>query len=686
MSNASQASEIIEILNNTFPFCFLSSKARSELVKDVDKQFFPKNSVIIHEGDLSNKSVYIVKEGVVCTFTSTNASDFIVRVIKKNHYFGERLSLFNIEYPFGFKALKDATCYRITGERFLKLIHDSRAFAESLGNILRDKQGIFSSFERFSLELMRGVATGNISISELLDHYRELQPALHSGAESPDIDFSALTYAVRRLPENVTRIFAYLLTDDLPSEFLKPDQVFDPITSAARRRNIWEMLPGKNMVLLRSGRSDLTDIITCLCLYAVEAYKIRLRFHNPKLILRLDTFVKNMEENDATPDMEKKILLSLPFSEEEVEGLMKVWPDETLKRLYQITRHREMININIRRQVHNYNSRRTELWTEQISRATRKLLDKNPGDLPADVKVHIISSNSHSVTNCLNPYLIENADAIIAWAKKNHHPTCRDTWHNKYNHVYALTDAYIKAHKEIRHKEEYNCGILHLHETASTGIQAQLIDINKLKGHAIDPGITPIPKKSNVLIVNIDYAFGEQAEDILRNLIILFSNNLASINILGKAGSLTGVRGDILLPTAFIEQKSDQFHPVNQVHGLNVTRLKKSLNKIGVHVGPLLTVAGTLLQNKMMLKFYKHIWNCIGLEMEGVYYLRQILEACQIGVISQDVVQRFLYYVSDLPLKKAEHSLSVPLKVSEGLPPLYGITREILSSIFDQES
>jgi hypothetical protein len=97
-------------------------------------------------------------------------------------------------------------------------------------------------------------------------------------------------------------------------------------------------------------------------------------------------------------------------------------------------------------------------------------------------------------------------------------------------------------------------------------------------------------------------------------------------------------------------------------------------------VGPLLTVAGTLLQNRALLHFYRNIWKCIGLEMEGVYYARKVTESIQLGVLDPQVVQRYFYYVSDLPLEKGEN-LSAPLAPTEGIPPLYAITREILSAI-----
>ena len=248
--------------------------------------------------------------------------------------------------------------------------------------------------------------------------------------------------------------------------------------------------------------------------------------------------------------------------------------------------------------------------------------------------------------------------------------------------MYALSRDFFKANPEmiLQMKKEADNGIMRLHKTVSTGIEVQLIDINKLKGHSIDPGIVPIDKNSNILIVNIDYAFGEQAEETILNLIMLFGKRISSINILGKAGSLVGKRGGILIPTAFIEQKNDLFYPVADSISMDI--LKKYTSSLNTFTGPMLTVSGTLLQNSMMLHFYRNIWDCIGLEMEGVYYSRQIMESSQLGVLSADTELRFLYYISDLPLD-TKSRLSAPLEVYEGIPPLYAITRFILSEIFE---
>ena len=141
-----------------------------------------------------------------------------------------------------------------------------------------------------------------------------------------------------------------------------------PVSSAARRRDIWEMLPGKNMVLIRSGMSDLFDILTCLCVYAVEAKKMRLKLHNPKLIAFLQ---KELEKGSRSA---ASILETLHFSEHEIKSLIDIWGDKAPQKLNDIVRHRERISFNVRRRVVNYNSRRMQIWTKQIGLAAGELL------------------------------------------------------------------------------------------------------------------------------------------------------------------------------------------------------------------------------------------------------------------------------------------------------------------------
>ena len=180
------------------------------------------------------------------------------------------------------------------------------------------------------------------------------------------------------------------------------------------------------------------------------------------------------------------------------------------------------------------------------------------------------------------------------------------------------------------------------------------------------------------LIINIDYAFGQQAEHIVRALISLFHRNIKSLNIMGKAGSLVGKRGDILLANQVLLARDEQAYPMLRP---SITPSSPYLHC--VHEGTVLTVEGTLLQNRALLYYYQLFWDCVGLEMEGSFYARQIQRACHQGLLTDDVESNFLYFVSDLPLQEGAQ-LSKDMEAHESVPPLYGIIRAFLDNIFSK--
>ena len=672
--------ELNPLFERTIPFRFLSAKERSGLTAAMQRRIFVQGETILPHGVSLYPELFFVQRGSVGIY-DPRFPELRSNLVPAGSYFGERGVLFSEPYAFDFVAEEETICYAVSAAVFLDLVHSSKAFAQSLGSILQDKQGIFAEFSSFSAEIMRAINRGFLDIRGLLRHYRELEPALHPQLSSHEIDFGALLYAVRRLPANVTRNHTYLLTDDLPTEFSEPEGLFPAVRSEARRRDIWEMLPGKSMVLLRTGMSDMVDIITCLCLYAVEASKIRGRLHDSRTIRMVEEAIRRQaERGEEDAELEEEVLTGLEFSRDEIAGLKSVWPAGLLSRLSEIVRHRESINIDFRRHVNTFQTHRSQAWTHQIADAARRLLGCEPADLDPRIPVHIISSNDHSVVNCLNPDPRRYGPEILDWARSTAHPHLEREWRNEQDLIYSLSPFFWNVHPDHPRCNELDCGVLRLSDTASTGIQVQLIDIGSLDRDSIDPGLGPVAETAEGLIINIDYAFGEQAEDIIRNLILLFGRNLASINVLGKAGSLVGERGDVLIPDAFIEQTSDRFYPLPRWEDSGYRRLAGEIPESSLHFGPILTVAGTLMQNRRMLQFYRHIWGCIGLEMEGTFYYRQILEAMELGVIPRPVPTRFLYYVSDLPLDHRD-SLSVRLHPSKGIPPLYAITRQILNLI-----
>ena len=193
-------------------------------------------------------------------------------------------------------------------------------------------------------------------------------------------------------------------------------------------------------------------------------------------------------------------------------------------------------------------------------------------------------------------------------------------------------------------------------------------------------------KGSNPVIVVMDYAFGEQAYEIMDELLKPYKDgksathlDVVSISIMGKAGILEGGKGDIMIPTAHVfEGTADNYPFKNELS-------KEDLEGFGVTSfdGTMVTVLGTSLQNKDLLRFFHHsTWNVIVLEMEGAHYQKAIQSASKIrGNISENVKVRYAYYASDNPLETGATLASGGLGMT-GVIPTYAITQRILEQIF----
>ena len=667
------------------PFRFLRIDELDTLIGESTQLCFGSGESLIRQGDAESREVFVLLSGSVESVDMTKNPPFRMNVVEEGSYFGERSALIGTARPTEVRALAACTVLSIPGDRFLSLLARSRPFAQAFGTKLREGLGLFEAFDRFNAEVFRGVTLGHIEVRRLVELYKNLEPALHPLVrDEAVIDWSALSYALRRLPDNVTNCFVFLLTDNLPSVYASPELLFPFVPTEARHRFIYEMMAGKDMVLVRSGMSDIMDFLTCLSVFAVETRKIRYRLNHPDLILALSRVggTKGGSAWNGTPAEDAAKAILSPFSKEEIAEMEALWPGHAVEKVREIVFHRQAWSVDVRKQVNNYNGTLSEIWTNQVGKAAEKLIGMSPADFPDDVGVHIVSSNTHSVSNCLNPFFVERRAEILAWAGREGRRL--EGWTNEMDEVYSLARDWFAAFPAMRREvaqTEGRYGIVRLPETVTTGIQVQLIDGEGVCDRPIDEGIVLDSCPPRSFIVNIDYAFGEQAEEIMRSLLLLFGRNVRSINVIGKAGALEGSRGDILAPTAFIEQSNDAFQPIEPASRASVSRLSGALPGRRIIEGPMLTVGGTLLQNRAMLHFYRKIWGCVGIEMEGIWYLRSVLEASELGVLRPDARSRFLYYVSDLPLS-ADERLSARMSPLEGVPPLYAATRELLSRIF----
>lgn len=157
-----------------------------------------------------------------------------------------------------------------------------------------------------------------------------------------------------------------------------------------------------------------------------------------------------------------------------------------------------------------------------------------------------------------------------------------------------------------------------------------------------------------------------------------FKMNVRSISIMGKAGILEGVKGDIMVPNSFVHEGTADNYPFE--NQLGVADFESQ--GLGVFEGMMITVLGTSLQNRNVLKFFKQTsWKSIGLEMEGAHYHKAIQIASKIrGHISSDVRVSYAYYASDNPLESGSTLASGGLGLT-GVKPTYLITQRMIDKI-----
>ena len=225
------------MIEQIIPFRYLTPRQREALSADADVVRYEPGDVVVRQGDRGDDRVFLLLRGSVRVFDVESDLPGQASVVRAGHYIGERAALFDEARALQIEAVEPVEALAVPGPRFLRLVHESTAFAQSLGSILRDKQGIFTPFSRFRAALFDSVARGSVDLARLLPLYEGLRPALHPHASSPvTLDVGALAYAVRRLPENVTRTLSFYLTETLPALYTDPDRRFVAVPTAARRR------------------------------------------------------------------------------------------------------------------------------------------------------------------------------------------------------------------------------------------------------------------------------------------------------------------------------------------------------------------------------------------------------------------------------------------------------------------
>ncbi len=522
-----------------------------------------------------------------------------------------------------------------------------------------------------------------VSGETLKDTLLVLRPEIYGSVAEEKTELSGLQYVLDRLPEGIEECRFINLT----AEEGYRESHFKPIIPPKRRRNCYRIDAEQMNIEITRGRSDIYDVLTHLTFLFVESQKICDKVlvnehgETTRDWVKLEAAIKKgkkltLEEREVTISHVAQIL-GRTFDEvrDAYEAFStKKNPERFLKVIYwmgklsleeNVTHNKRSITFSplLRERIghHLYG----ELWANNIKAFLKR---ENLLDRP----LHIISANMHSVMNSLFAASALQREFKDVPAMKLYEKLSVDEDHT------------LRAKVEKLAKQQ---GMTFIKDLSGTNIDVQIFDTAKFTNNKASYSPENIQEAPVILVM--DYAFGEQAYETIDELLKpyrLENHNplylrLDSISIMGKAGILEGGKGDIMIPSAHIfEGTADNYPFENEL-------CKEDFNGHGpkVYEGTMITVLGTSLQNKDILKFfYDSTWNVIGLEMEGAHYQKAIQAASKIREsVSKEVKVRYAYYASDNPLETGSTLASGGLGTT-GVVPTYLITDKILKQIFNK--
>ncbi len=512
-----------------------------------------------------------------------------------------------------------------------------------------------------------------------------LSPEIYGSITDPDkVELDGLLYVMERLPKGIEECRFVKLT----SEEGYGGSNFDVIIPAKRRRHCYRIDEEQMFIEITRGRSEIYDILTHLTFLYIEAEKIKNRALDEKgNKTREWVKMEKVVEGGVAIDAANRELafsylstiLGRTFEETEqtydrfqgsdlhhglfhvVYWLGKIALEESLEE-----RDRSIsFTATLRERIghHIYGDR----WARQI----KDYLHSN--DL-IEQPLHVISANLHSVLN-----------SIYAYPALKKMP---GGWKTIEHTALELSKPQHAAWNDKVRAYAGENGVKYLDDPSGTNISVQIINTAAWDLKKLAPELAlneDYLQKEKPVIIVLDYAFGEQAYEIMDELLRpvevgsdQIPLSISSISIMGKAGILSGGKGDIMVPNAHIYEGTADNYPFD--NALSVEDFKEV--GLQVYEGPMITVLGTSLQNKNILHYFRNSsWKCIGLEMEGAHYQKAIQAATRIRKsISENTILRYAYYASDNPLVTGSTLASGSLG-AVGVKPTYLITLKLLEKI-----
>lgn len=534
-------------------------------------------------------------------------------------------------------------------------------------------------------------SSGETKLKVLEQSHISMCSVLHPKAGSAEPDTGALIYALRRLPPSIVKVRRVLLgqSAEVFTRLLGVDvERWEMQSSPGRRRRYY--YDGKEtLAVYIASPSDVDDVIPQLVALQIEWNKLH-------ALLSVEDFGKTESVSD-----EFQILQRLGISEDDSIRLVEIWGD-LLPPLQQIKAEEKDFTVRMLGGTSIGYIKATRRWWEPIEGVIER-------EGVADRPVYFVSSNTHSLVNLLSGSARRHQEQIVGYIegsnnlelipelRKVRQGQTRGNWDNFL--YYAARSYYGQSAEAIRRraertKEEEQRGIFFVPSHAGLDVAAQVIILNRLTASDLDARLGNPPadrlQRSSAIVINVNYPLGLGAYNVLREIAVSVSS-LRGVYLLGKAATLNGTIGDIMISNNVYEEHSENTYWLDNCFSFN------SVAPFLVYGSALdnqraVTVRGTFLQNRGYLDFY-HRESYTVVEMEGGPYLNALYEAAEssrypvgqnINFTKLPFDLGVLHYASDTPYTQAR-TLGARGLSYYGMDSTYASSVAILRRILAQE-
>jgi hypothetical protein len=547
-------------------------------------------------------------------------------------------------------------------------------------------------------------SSGAISIASLEPAHITASASLHAGALEPEPDLNAFIYSVQRLPASIVDVRSIVLGQQQQAFTNAGYRNLSDwrVQSAPGRRRRWLFDGVETLAAYIASASDLDDLIPTIVAYQIEWNKMHRIIRDDD---RLGSLLEAAGDDGAplTIDDINEIGDRLLLAPSDWQRLQSVWGVAVWRNLSLVMDSKKRYELMMLSGSYVGYTRATRQWWTPVSHLLAEMeLDHRP--------IYFVSSNMHSFANLLSGTAARREAELKAFIRQLRNVELAtelekiesgETQSSLDNLLYFAARPYFALpenakDRERRAQEELACGIYHIEPKSAVDVGVQVIDLGKTDPAAFDTRLFSDedellePTATDAIIINVNYPLGFAAYHLLAQ-VAMATEQLRGIYILGKAATLNGRIGDVMLANVVFDEHSGNTYWFDNCFSYD-DLAPFLIFGAALDNQKAVTVKGTYLQNQGYLDFY-YRENFTVVEMEAGPYLSAIYEDSRLerhpseqainlrGAIGHDIDLGIIHYASDTPYTRAQ-TLGARGMSFYGMDSTYASTIAILRRIF----